>query len=158
MANHAGGISIITFVVALAVSMGYYQFVYLPEANAKPIIPEAVKEPKDTAKVTIVEGASQPSASRSFDPKEARAVLGLSNKVVWTSKDTIPHTVTSDTDYKDPYSGPFNSQERPAEEGGAFVMPGKTYEFLFTQEGEYAYHCAPHPQMKGTVKVVPNFA
>ena len=158
MANHAGGISITAFVVALAVSMGYYQFIYLPEANAKPIIPEAVKSPKQTSQVTIVDGASLPTTPRAFDPKEARAVLGLSNKVVWTNKDTIPHTVTSDNEYKDPYSGIFDVQARPAEEGGAFVMPGKTFEFLFTQEGEFAYHCVPHPQMKGMVKVVPNFA
>jgi hypothetical protein len=36
MVNHAGGISVIAFVVAVAISMGYYQFVYIPEANAKP--------------------------------------------------------------------------------------------------------------------------
>jgi plastocyanin len=158
MANHAGGISIIAFVVALAVSMGYYQFVYLPEANAKPQIPKEVKEPAQTTQVTIVVDAALPGATKPFDPKEVRAVLGLSNKVVWTNKDSIPHTVTTDTDYKDPYSGVFDVQTRPEEQGGAFVMPGKTYEFLFTQEGEYAYHCQPHPQMKGIVKVVPNFA
>jgi plastocyanin len=158
MANHAGGISIIAFVVAVAVSMGYYQFVYLPEANAKPVISAAVKEPKQTTEVTIVVDASLPGTTKPFDPKEVRAVLGLSNKVVWTNKDSIPHTVTTDTGYKDPYSGTFDVQSRPSEEGGAFVMPGKTYEFLFTQEGEYAYHCVPHPQMKGAVKVVPNFA
>ena len=156
MANHAGGISIIAFVVALAVSMGYYQFVYLPEANAKPQIPKEVREPPETTKVTIVENA--PSSSKPYDPKIALATLGLSNKVVWTNKDTIPHTVTTDNDYKDPYSGVFDVQTRPEEQGGAFVMPGKTYEFLFAQEGEYAYHCVPHPQMKGIVKVIPNFA
>jgi plastocyanin len=158
MANHAGGISIIAFVVALAVSMGYYQFVYIPEANAKPIIPEDIKEPKQMTQVTIVVDASLPGTAAPYTPKEARAVLGLSNKVIWTNKDAIPHTVTTDTGFKDPYSGTFDVQERPAEEGGAFVMPGKTYEFLFTQEGEYPYHCVPHPQMKGVVKVVPNFA
>jgi plastocyanin len=158
MANHAGGISVIAFVVALAVSMGYYQFIYLPEANAKPQVPEAVKNPKQTAQVTIVQDASLPGTALPFTPKEVRAVLGLSNKVVWTNKDTIPHTVTSDNEYKDPYSGIFDVQSRPADQGGAFVMPGKTYEFLFTAEGEFPYHCVPHPQMKGAVKVVPNFA
>jgi plastocyanin len=158
MPNHAGGISIIAFVVALAVSMAYYQFVYLPEANAKPQIPQEVKEPKQTTAVTIVDGSANPSQTKNFDPKETRAVLGLSNKVVWTNKDLTAHTVTSDNGYKDPYSGVFDSLERPAEEGGGFVLPGKTYEFLFTNEGEFAYHCNPHPFMKGVVKVVPNFA
>ncbi|MGI0049106.1 MAG: cupredoxin domain-containing protein [Nitrososphaera sp.] len=156
MANHAGGISIVTFVVALAVSMGYYQFVYLPEANARPIVPEEIREPRQTTEVAIVEDAQ--NNPNSYKPREARAVLGLSNKVVWTNDDSIPHTVTTDDDYEDPYSGVFDVQVRPQDEGGAFVMPGETYEFLFTQEGEYPYHCVPHPQMKGIVEVIPNFA
>jgi hypothetical protein len=45
MVNHAGGISVIAFVVAIAVSIGYYQFVFIPEANAKPTLPEAVLNP-----------------------------------------------------------------------------------------------------------------
>jgi len=154
MANHAGGISIVTFVIAVAISIGYYQFVYIPEANAKPHIPEEILNPTGKAQVTIVVDAQNNPIA--FKPKEVRAVLGLSNLVVWTNTDSIPHTVTTDNDYKDPYSGVFDVQVR--EEGGAFVMPGQTYEFLFTQEGEYPYHCVPHPQMKGTVKVVPNFA
>ena len=158
MANHAGGISLVAFIIAVALSMGYYQFIYLPEANAKPIISEEIREPKGVAEVTIVDGASLPSNPKSFDPKDVRATLGLSNKVVWTNKDTILHTVTSDDSYKDAYSGAFNSLERPEEDGGAFVMPGETYEFLFTKPGEYAYHCEPHPHMKGKVVVVENFS
>jgi plastocyanin len=156
MANHAGGISVVAFVVALAVSMGYYQFIYLPEANARPNIPQEVLEPKETLKISIVPDAQ--NNPNSYKPREARAVLGLSNMVVWTNDDGVPHTVTTDDDYDDPYSGLFDVQQRPEEEGGPFVMPGETFEFLFTQEGEYPYHCVPHPQMKGMVKVVPNFA
>lgn len=156
MANHAGGISIIAFVVALAVSMGYYQFIYLPEANARPSIPQKILEPAGTIEITIVPDAQNQPIS--FKPRDARAILELSNLVVWTNEDTVPHTVTTDDDFEDQYSGLFDSQARPEEEGGAFVMPGGTYEFLFTQEGEYAYHCVPHPQMKGKVIVVPNFA
>src|SRR6185503_1791195 len=96
MANHAGGISIMAFVVALAVSMGYYQFIYLPQANAKPILPKEILEPAQTTKVTIVQDAVLQSSPRNFVPKDARAVLGLSNKVVWTNEDAAPHTVTTD--------------------------------------------------------------
>jgi plastocyanin len=156
MVNHAGGISVVAFVVALAVSMGYYQFIYLPEASAKPNIPQAILEPKGITEITIVVDAQNNPFS--FKPKDARATLELSNKVVWTNIDSVPHTVTTDDDYKDPYSDVFDSQARPEEEGGPFVMPGGTYEFLFTKEGEYPYHCVPHPQMKGKVIVVPNFA
>lgn len=67
------------------------------------------------------------------------------------------HTVTSDTDYEDPYSGKFDSQSRQEEEGGPFVMPGQTYEFLFTELGTYPYHCVPHPWMQARVEVVESF-
>jgi plastocyanin len=154
MANHAGGISIVTFVVALAVSMGYYQFVYLPEANAKPTVKEEILNPAGTTDVQMVEGSSLQTQPRNFVPKDVRAVLELSNKVVWTNNDGTSHTVTSDDDYEDQINGAFASTEQL----GTLINPGETFEFTFTKEGEYAYHCDPHPHMKGKVTVVPNFA
>jgi plastocyanin len=153
MANHAGGISITAFVVALAVSMGYYQFVYLPEANAKPILPEEILNPRDTTMVQIVEGASLESNPRNFVPADARGALGLANRVQWTNNDGVPHTVTND-DYVDRVNGPFDSTQQL----GKLIGPGETFEFVFTAEGEYEYHCTPHPHMKGVVEIVPNFA
>jgi plastocyanin len=158
MENHAAGVSMIAFIVAVAVSMGYYQFVYLPEANAKPILPDEVIEPAETLKINIAEGSSTESNPRFFEPREARATIGISNLVVWHNSDTVPHTVTTDDDYRDAYSGTFDSRERPEEEGGPFVMPGEDYEFLFTKVGTYAYHCEPHPWMQGEVEVIENFA
>jgi plastocyanin len=158
MDNHAGGIAMIAFVVAIAVSMTYYQFMYIPQANAKPILKPEVINPPKTTEVTIVPGASLASNPQFFVPKKAIASLGLSNRIVWENTDTVPHTVTSDNDYKDAYSGVFDSRARPEDKGGAFVMPSKTFEFLFTKVGTYAYHCEPHPHMKGTVEVVENFA
>jgi plastocyanin len=154
MANHAGGISIITFVVALGVSMGYYQFVYLPEANAKPILPEEILNPAGTTDVQIVEGSSLQSQTRNYIPKDVRATLEISNKVVWTNNDGTSHTVTSDDDYEDQINGAFASTEQL----GGLIAPGQTFEFTFTKEGEYAYHCDPHPWMKGKIVVVPSFA
>jgi hypothetical protein len=145
MANHAGGISIIAFVVALAVSMGYYQFVYLPEANAKPILPEKILNP---------DGSSLSTNPRNFVPKDSRAILELSNKVVWTNNDSTFHTVTSDDGFEDRVNGLFDSNAQL----GTLIAPGETFEFTFTAEGEHAYHCEPHPHMKGTVHIVPNFA
>ncbi|HEY8140329.1 MAG TPA: plastocyanin/azurin family copper-binding protein [Nitrososphaera sp.] len=158
MENHAGGISIIAFVVALAVSIGYYQFIYIPEANAKPIIKEEVLNPTDSTIITIVEGSSLESNPDFFVKKDERATLEISNMVIWENNDTIPHTVTSDNGYKDAYSGLFDSRARQELGGDAFVMPGKTYEFLFTKPGQYAYHCEPHPWMQGSIEIVENFA
>ncbi len=157
MDNHAGGISMIAFVVALAVSMGYYQFVYVPQANAKPVFPKEVIEPPDKTQVNINEGSAIETNPRFFVPKEVRATLGRTNLVVWTNQDTIPHTVTTDTGYVDRYSGLFDSQDLTNDDD-AFVMPGQTYEFVFTKAGEYAYHCVPHPWMQGSVEIVENFS
>lgn len=156
--NHAGGISIIAFVIAVAVSMSYYQFVYIPQANTRPIVPEEVLEPPETLTITVAEGSANEGNGRFFVPNDARATIGVSNRAAWTNEDTVPHTVTTDDGYQDPYSGTFDSRERPEEEGGPFVMPGQDYEFLFTQVGEYPYHCEPHPWMTGVIEVVENFA
>ena len=73
--NHAGGISMIAFIVAVAVSIGYYQYVYLPESSAKPNVPEAVANPSKTVQVSIAEGASLPSNPAFFVPKLSGQIL-----------------------------------------------------------------------------------
>ena len=153
MVNHAGGISVITFVVAVAVSMGYYQFVYIPQANAKPTLPEEVLNPAETVKVNIAEGSSLPTNGQFFVPKEARGVIGLSNKVEWTNGDVTGHTVTSDNGYVDKINGDFDSIKSLG-----VIPPGQTFDFTFTEVGDYPYHCEPHPHMQGVVHIVENFA
>jgi len=107
---HAGCINRIAFVVALGISMGYYQFVYVPEANKKPIVPEEVLNPVETLQVEIALGASLETNEEFFVPEEARATIGISNRILWTNEDTIAHTVTSE--YVDQINGPFNSLEQ----------------------------------------------
>ncbi|HJS83320.1 MAG TPA: plastocyanin/azurin family copper-binding protein [Nitrososphaera sp.] len=157
MANHAGGIAMIAFIVALAVSMSYYQFFYIPQANAKPILPEEVINPPEETVIEIVEGSSLESNPEFFVDEDARATIGINNRVVWENMDTVPHTVTTDNDYVDAYSGLFDTRATP-DVGGGFVMPGETYEFLFTKVGEYPYHGEPHPWMQGSIEIIENFA
>lgn len=152
MNNHAAGISIIAFIVTVMASMSYYQFVYTKEVNAKPELPEEVLNPPEPSKVSILEGSSQPSQQRTFDPKEIRGTLGISNKIIWTNVDTTAHTVTSDAQYNDQINGPFNSIESTG-----LILPQKTFEFTFTKDGEYPYHCEPHPWMTGKVIIVKSF-
>jgi plastocyanin len=154
MVNHAAGISIIAFIVAVAVSMGYYQFVYIPQAGAKPILPEEVLNPPEVTEVSIAEGASLPTNGQFFVPREARGTIGISNHVVWTNDDVTGHTVTTDDGYVDIINGDFDSTQQL----GAIIMPGETFEFTFTQVGEYPYHCEPHPHMQGSVEIVESFA
>jgi plastocyanin len=154
MVNHAAGISVMTFVVAVAVSMGYYQFVYIPQANAKPTLPEEVLNPPEVTEVSIAEGSSLESNGQFFVPKDVRGTIGISNKVVWTNTDVTGHTVTTDDGYVDLISGDFNSIEQL----GAILMPGETFEFTFTEVGLYPYHCEPHPWMQASVEIVESFA
>ncbi|RPI84796.1 MAG: hypothetical protein EHM34_03005, partial [Nitrosopumilales archaeon] len=67
--------------------------------------------------------------------------------------DTTAHTVTSDAQYNDQISGPFNSIESTG-----LILPQNTFEFTFTMDGEYPYHCEPHPWMTGKVTIVKSFA
>jgi plastocyanin len=155
-ANHAGGISLIAFVLAVAISVGYYQFVYVPEASRKPIVPEEVLNPIETTQVMIAPGASLQTNEEFFVPDEARTTIGISNRVMWTNEDNVAHTVTSE--YVDQINGPFNSLEQQERIPGGYLLEGKSFEFTFTKVGEYSYFCVPHPHMKGIVKVIENFA
>jgi plastocyanin len=152
MNNHAAGISIIAFIITVTASMAYYQFVYTKEANAKPQVAEEILNPPESVKVSIIEGSSQPSQQKNFEPKEARATLGINNKIIWTNDDTTAHTVTSDNQFIDQISGPYNSVDSIG-----LILPQKTYEFTFTKDGEYPYHCEPHPWMTGKVIIVKSF-
>ena len=154
MVNHAGGISVITFVVAVAISMGYYQFVYIPQATATPNLPEEVLNPPEVIEVSIAEGAALPTNGQFFVPEGARGTIGISNKVVWTNGDITGHTVTTDDGYVDLINGEFDSIDQL----GAILLPGETFEFTFTQVGEYPYHCEPHPWMQASVEIVESFA
>jgi len=153
MNNNAAGISIMTFIITVIASMAYYQFVYTPEVNAKPQLLEEVLNPPESVKVSIIEGSALQSQQRNFEPKEIRGTLGISNKIVWTNVDTTAHTVTTDTQYSDQISGPFNSVDSTG-----LILPQKTYEYTFTKDGEYPYHCEPHPWMTGKVIIVKSFA
>lgn len=136
------------FVVSVAISVAYYQFVYIPQATATPVVPEEVLNPVESVEIAILVGSSQPSQTENFVPKEVQGELGLSNKFIWTNNDSVPHTVTSDTGYEDPVSGAFNSMDTIG-----LIPANEKYEFTFTEIGEYPYHCEPHPWMTGKVTV-----
>ena len=57
--------------------------------------------------------------------------------VVWVNDDVAEHTVTFDG----------------TEPGSPTIAPGGTFSHRFDKPGTYAYHCTPHPFMKGVVVV-----
>ena len=142
--SHAYGIGLIAVIIGAAVGVSYYQLYFIPELNAKPIIPDKVAHPGDTTTIVIVPGAENPQQEQNFVPKKQKAQLGVNNLVVWkNTSDSAAHTVTPDTPFKDPYSGDFGSP--------GVIKAGASYQFVFTQEADIMYHCEPHPWMKGEI-------
>lgn len=144
--SHAYGIALLAVIVGAAVGVSYYQQYYIPEFNAKPIIPEKILKPGETMQISIVTGSSNQDQQQNFVPKKQDAQLGVNNLVVWTNQDSVAHYVTPDKPFKDGYSGDFGSDA---------ILPGKQYTFLFTQQTTLPYYCEVHPWMKGEIDIVP---
>ncbi len=71
-----------------------------------------------------------------FSPDTINVKAGIT--VTWTNTGAT-HTVTADKGLFD--SGPFKS--------------GETFSFTFPKGGTFAYHCAIHSSMRGTITVSP---
>ena len=115
-------------------------------------IRELVEErlyPPETAHVTIQRGALDPNNERPYIPREIRVSLGIDNKIIWKNMDLVPHTVVSDNEYSNSYTGRFESR---------LIEPENTFEYTFFELGEYPYHCDIHPWMTGTVFAVEGFS
>lgn len=71
-----------------------------------------------------------------FEPAEVTVPAG--STVRWHNKGKHEHSVTAD-------NKSFDS---------GYKAKGGNYQRTFTRPGTYAYYCAPHPWMKGVVRVV----
>ena len=143
--GNAYGIAIITLIVGLSVSLGYYTMFYLPEDLAKPAVDPHVLHPVKETIIDMIPGSASPDQQDNFVPKLVNIQLGVDNHLIWTNSDDTPHTVTPDHRHTDSYSGDFGSP--------GVVKPGETYEFLFTESHVIEYHCQPHPWMTGTLEI-----
>lgn len=76
-------------------------------------------------------------AGFAFAPAEISVPAGTT--VTWSNEDSAPHTVTFD--------------DGSADSGR--LTQGATFELAFDSAGTFAYSCAIHPSMKGTVTVTP---
>jgi len=88
-----------------------------------------------TQTVNIVEPSMSDAMGWGFNPKVLDIRAG--DTVVWHNTGTLQHSVTADGNGFD----------------AGLVDPGKTFTRLFDTPGVYAYHCTPHPWMKGIVRV-----
>jgi len=67
----------------------------------------------------------------------ATITVHLGDTVTWTNRDAFSHTSTSDT-------GAWDSH---------VITAGAAFSFTFASAGTFAYHCAIHPFMHGTIVV-----
>ncbi len=64
-------------------------------------------------------------------------VITAGQAVRWNNSDPLGHTITFDA----------------GEPGSELINPGSAFVHRFDRPGTYAYHCTPHPFMKGVVVV-----
>ena len=74
-------------------------------------------------------------ANFAFAPKTITVAVGT--PVLWTNRDGVEHTVSSD-------NGRFDSN---------FLDVNQSFSQIFSTPGTYTYHCSIHPFMKGTIVV-----
>lgn len=72
-----------------------------------------------------------------YDPDPVTIEEG--GKVIWQNEDSVAHTATAEDDSFDTGT----------------IEPGKLKSETFKQPGTYEYVCSIHPQMHGTIEVVP---
>ncbi|MBI5400851.1 MAG: cupredoxin family copper-binding protein [Candidatus Yonathbacteria bacterium] len=135
--------TLLIFVVLVLIGLAFWLW-YAPrkvemEGNA-PLATQKDEEPAmpssaQTNAVSKSAGTFVSISNFTFSPNRIQVKKG--GAVVWTNKDAMAHTVTSD-------SLLFNGSS--LEKDGAFS-------FTFTQTGIYSYHCAFHPSMRGVVEV-----
>ena len=103
----------------------------LPATGAKSE-PNQTNQPKAAAAGEVAQASIDNFA---FTPKEMTVKAGAT--VLWTNKDDIPHTVTSD-------SNAFAS---------SVLDSNQNFQFTFANAGKFTYFCRLHPKMTGVITV-----
>src|SRR5918993_4687968 len=99
-------------------------------------VPAAVAQEDGGVEVVPVQDArSVGIGDNYFDPPDAAVEPG--STITWTNNGALPHTVTAD-------DGSFDS---------GVLNPGDSFTVTFGGQGTVTYHCAIHPEMRGSVTV-----
>ena len=133
------------FLVAIAITVviiaGGLWFFFAP---VSPV--EQMPAPDNSSQAPLPEPAPALSPSESvsiiirsfaFEPGDVTIKKGTT--IAWTNRDSVDHAVTGDNDSM--LNSPVLKQDQ-------------NFSFTFTLPGEFYYHCAIHPSMKGKVTVI----
>ena len=114
----------------------------LPTATAVPPTATPLPTPvPPTATATTVPGAALITSNIRNSALESLTVP-VGTKVTWENKDAFPHTSTSGT--RASPTGIWGSE---------FLDQGQKFSFTFKEPGTFAYFCALHSGMQGTITV-----
>ena len=98
-------------------------------------VPPATAQDAGVESVPIQNAWSVNIGDNFFDPPQSAVEPG--STITWTNNGDEPHTVTAD-------DGSFDS---------GMLNPGDSYTVAFDGQGTVTYHCAIHPEMRGSVTV-----
>lgn len=96
-------------------------------------VPAAGAQDSGVEAVPVQDARSVGIGDNFFDPPDATVEPG--STITWTNNGARPHTVTAD-------DGSFDSGR---------LNPGDSYTVAFDGQGTVTYHCAIHPEMRGSV-------
>lgn len=117
-------------IVVIIVGVITYNFYYKSAGISNNISESAIRASNSSGDIIIdIQGFA-------FSPGQIKIKSG--SKVIWTNKDAVQHTVTSD-------SG--------KELDSKILNKGDSFEHTFNQKGTFDYHCSIHSGMKGIVIV-----
>ena len=145
---------LIAAVIVIALVLGGVLF-FLNKGNVGTEIPDSTSlvgnqggvnyEPTDSGNTNSSSGQEASDSAQTynvliqgFEFKPSSLTINVGDSVVWTNKDSVQHTVTSDSGNELKSSSLSN---------------GGSYSHTFLIPGTYPYHCAPHPYMKATITV-----
>ena len=126
-------LAFVTAVATLAIACGGYS-APTPAPSPTPT-PSPTPSPGGVAAAVTIPKGAEFLANKAFSPDTVEVAVG--STVTWTNTDTTSHTSTSN-------AAGWNS---------GIVAPGGKFSFAFQTAGTFAYHCAIHPGMVGSVTV-----
>ncbi len=128
-----------SFIVLIVLAAGVYFVVGRSDQPGAEGSPTDYGAQRTNIEVSVPTSKTHSVLIQSFAFSEKSLTIKKGETVVWSNKDSAPHTVTGAAG--GPASATLNS-------GGA-------YSFTFNTAGTFEYHCAFHPSMKGTIIVTP---
>jgi len=138
MKKHLGGIAVATLaLLLLGAGCGSSPSAEQPRPEAKAPEPLEMTQPAPTAE-TVPSATATAVSIENFKFSPSSITVKKGTTITWTQMDSTPHTVTVEKG-----DGPDSP----------LLQKGETYSYKFDNVGTYAYHCKPHPYMKGTIVV-----